>query len=171
MLELMLPGETVLKALKRLGGGKNIQSASQRWKKKKSPESKDTAKEEEEKANKEKLLKLTGLADVLLQHGDHDIYQDTYEKLQFKTKVAEEKESKTKTEVPEGTGAHEEMDIFADSDIFADGDKKSTEADRGVTSEAKSGESKKNEDAGTDRGVTSETKSGESKKNGDAGKL
>ena len=34
MLTILLPGETVLKALKRLGGGK-VQTASERWKKKK----------------------------------------------------------------------------------------------------------------------------------------
>ena len=54
-------GESVAKALKRLGGGKAV-SASQRWKKKKLGEKEDPA----EKENKETMLRLTGIADEIL---------------------------------------------------------------------------------------------------------
>ena len=62
MLELMQPGESVARSLRRLGGGKAGMSASQRWKKKKSGAQEDP----KEKENKEKMLKLTGLADGIL---------------------------------------------------------------------------------------------------------
>ena len=115
MLPLMKPGESVIKALKRLGGSQNSGSASQRWKKKKKGEETDPAKEAEEKVNKEKMLQLTEFADKLLQHGDLEIYQDTYEKLQFKVKLAEEKDQKAKTVVPEGVDDDDALDMFADS--------------------------------------------------------
>ena len=91
MTELVQPGETVLKALRRLGGkqkgGKATSSASSRLKAKKQKlEPKSEAENAEEKA---KFLKLTGLADQLLQGGDFGIYQDTQEKLAHKLKVLE----------------------------------------------------------------------------------
>ena len=122
MLELMKPGESVLKSLKRLGGSQNSGSASQRWKKKKKGEAVDPAKEAEEKENKEKLLKLTGFADKLLQQGDLEIYQDTYEKLQFKVKLATEKDEKDKTVVPEGIDEDDALDMIADSLDKKEGD-------------------------------------------------
>ena len=111
----MKPGESVLKSLKRLGGNQNSGSASQRWKKKKKNEVVDPVKEAEEKLNKENLLKLTEFADKLLQQGDSEIYQDTYEKLQFKVKLAAEKEAKNKTDVPEGIDDDDALDMFAES--------------------------------------------------------
>ena len=64
MVELMQPGESVLKALRRLGGGKggsSKASASQRWKTKKQKTGTETT------VNTEDLNKLTGFADLLLQ--------------------------------------------------------------------------------------------------------
>ena len=76
ILGIILPGETVLKALRRLGGkesgrGKSS-SASARWqtktkKQKVSDESRESSTSE---ADKESLLKLTELADYLLQRGN-----------------------------------------------------------------------------------------------------
>lgn len=92
ILDIVKPGETVLKALKRLGGTTRKQSsASMKWKAKKQ---KITAEEEiakdENGADKDLLLKLTGLADVLLQAGVFSVYQDTYEKMAYKVKKMEE---------------------------------------------------------------------------------
>ena len=96
ILGIILPGETVLKALRRLGGkesgrGKSS-SASARWqtkaKKKKFSDVSSSSSEED----KQRLLKLTELADYLLQRGHFGIYQDAYEKLAHKVKVLEEKQ-------------------------------------------------------------------------------
>lgn len=82
MLELMKPGETVQKAICRLGGSSNSsRSASNRWKKKKDKE--ETSDENADKENYEKLQLLTRLADDIIQSGNMDIYQQTYEKLSF----------------------------------------------------------------------------------------
>lgn len=83
MVALMKPGENVLKALRRLGGNKKPMSSADRWKKKKTA---NQAESEETKKSKVDLLKLTGLADDLLQNGDFQIYEKTCEKLNFEIK-------------------------------------------------------------------------------------
>lgn len=80
--ELLKPGENSLKALRRLGV------------KKSNNKKKQTAEVEDEKVlkeNKENLLKLTELANTLLQAGDMEIYNKTVEKLNFEIKQNEEK--------------------------------------------------------------------------------
>ena len=98
ILEILKPGETVLKGLKRLGGKTQTQSsASRKWaaKRKKMDESAETKEDgkvgnsETTSENKDLLLKLTGLADDLLQAGMFSVYQDTYEKLAYKVKEIE----------------------------------------------------------------------------------
>lgn len=87
MLEILKPKETVLAAIRRLGG-KQL-SASERLKaKKKKADEKNT---QESDKNKEMLLKLTELADGLLNSGEYEIYQATYEKIQHRLKVMKEK--------------------------------------------------------------------------------
>jgi len=88
MLTIMKPGEHVLKTLRRLGGNKKPMSSAERWKKKKQKQKEGGGKEEEEvdaKAAEDaaNLLELTGLADELLQRGDFQVYEKTYEKLKF----------------------------------------------------------------------------------------
>ena len=80
--ELLKPGENCLKALRRLGGKKSNNKKKQ-----------DVEVEDEKvlKENKENLLKLTELADALLQSGDMEIYNKTFEKLNFEIKQNEEK--------------------------------------------------------------------------------
>lgn len=92
MIELMKPGESVQKAIRRLGGNKASWSASNRWKKKKEA-SESTAKNAENEADPEKLLLLTSLADEIVHSGDMDVYQQTYEKMSFyvNSKAAVEK--------------------------------------------------------------------------------
>ena len=98
ILEILKPGETVLKGLKRLGGKtQTSSSASRKWKGKRKRtdedvETKDAveiSKSETMSENKDLLLKLTGLADDLLQAGMFSIYQDSYEKLAYKVKEIE----------------------------------------------------------------------------------
>ncbi|XP_068677889.1 CD2 antigen cytoplasmic tail-binding protein 2-like [Montipora foliosa] len=101
ILEIIKPGETVLKALRRLGGkdsgrGKSS-SASARWqaKAKKQKVSEESGEISTKEGDKESLLKLTELADFLLQKGNFGIYQDTHEKLTYKVKTMEEKQKET----------------------------------------------------------------------------
>jgi CD2 antigen cytoplasmic tail-binding protein 2 len=98
ILEILKPGETVLKGLKRLGGKTQTQSsASRKWKAKRtkldeSAEMEDSVEKgggETTSENKDLLLKLTGLADDLLQAGVFSVYQDTYEKLAYRVKEIE----------------------------------------------------------------------------------
>ena len=98
ILEILKPGETVLKGLKRLGGKTQTQSsASRKWapKRKKVDESSENKESveigssETTTENKDLLLKLTGLADDLLQAGVFSVYQDTYEKLAYQIKEIE----------------------------------------------------------------------------------
>ena len=98
ILEILKPGETVLKGLKRLGGKTPTQSsASRKWKvKRQKVETKDvdeTGSSENTSGNKELLLKLTGLADDLLQAGMFSIYQDSYEKLTYRVKNIEKEKA------------------------------------------------------------------------------
>ena len=121
MLKLMQPGETVLKALKRLGGnktGKSSASASQRWKAKRAKL--DSGNDSEEDPVKKKAFTdLTELADKLLQHGCFEVYQDTYEKLNFKIGAAEKKLETEKTGQSSSQARAEPLDMFADEDDAA----------------------------------------------------
>ena len=95
------PGETILKAIKRLGQSSSSSgtktstvglSASQRWLKKKNQDtnngqqasSSSSLSVEEMNALKESLDKLTGLANYFIDRGFYDIYDETYEKIQRK---------------------------------------------------------------------------------------
>merc|ERR1711913_177423 len=110
ILQLMNEKESVAKSLRRLGGGKKAMSASQRWKKKKEEEN------PEEKENKEKMLRLTGLADeILTRSGNMEIYEETFESISFKVKQAEEKRFGAKTSIPEDADDDDALDMFADS--------------------------------------------------------
>ena len=71
-----ISGESVLKAIKRLGGGGKTTSASQRWaakRKNKKTEEKKEDKDTEE--NKAAMLKLTELSNVILISYSTEIYE------------------------------------------------------------------------------------------------
>ena len=59
---MLKPKESVAKALRRLGGNKKPLSSAERWKRKKAGYVEDPA----EKAAKESMLALTGLADTII---------------------------------------------------------------------------------------------------------
>lgn len=85
ILEIIKPGESILKALKRLGGKKTL-TASERWKKKK--ETGETNSQND--AEKEKISELTELAaEILSKTGNMDIYQETFEGIRFKVQQVE----------------------------------------------------------------------------------
>jgi len=121
MVELMRPGESVAKSLRRLGGGQKAVSQSQRWKKKKAGAVEDP----KEKENKEQMLKLTGIADeILTRSGNMEIYEMTYEGILFKIKAEEEKKVGKKATVPDNVDDDDALDMFAEN---LDGDKKKEE--------------------------------------------
>lgn len=82
-----------------------------RWKAKKQ---KKEETEEDRKAAKDKedFLTLTGLADKLLQNGNMDVYEMTYEKLTYELKKFEN--GKERLSIPEGTNDDDALDMFAE---------------------------------------------------------
>lgn len=102
VIELLQPGETVATALRRLGG------LGGRKKGKLREEEKST---EETKGDKEKLDRLTALADRLVGSGMFEIYQQTYEKLVYMLKSMTSKRPAVGGEKEE---EGDELDMFAD---------------------------------------------------------
>ncbi|KAG1968086.1 CD2 antigen cytoplasmic tail-binding protein [Pimephales promelas] len=103
IIQLLLPGETVAAALRRLGG-----LGGQKKK------GKLRGGEEEKTLNRDadKLDKLTALADRLVGIGEFEIYQQTYEKLAYKLKgLTQGKAAKTLEDKKE---EEDELDMFAD---------------------------------------------------------
>ncbi|XP_071387208.1 CD2 antigen cytoplasmic tail-binding protein 2 [Centroberyx affinis] len=107
VVELLLPGETVAKGLRRLGG------LGGRKKSKLREESECT---EETKRDAEKLDRLTALADRLVVCGMFEIYQQTYEKLAYVLKGMSQKQA-AKRQKPSGGDDDEEEDEL---DMFGD---------------------------------------------------
>lgn len=89
IVAILKPKETILAALRRLGG--KPLSASERLKAKKKKGNDDVDQKQNEE-NRTFLLKLTELADGLLHSGEYEIYQATYEKLQHRLKTLAEKD-------------------------------------------------------------------------------
>lgn len=108
ILEYLEMGETVSKALCRLGKGKKRMTTAERWKKKKELAAKqesaktdgNSEKEGDSKKmdapkvpldsdeNSEKIVKLTELANELLTRtGNMDIYQESYDSIKKKVKI------------------------------------------------------------------------------------
>ncbi|CAH8851221.1 unnamed protein product [Trichobilharzia szidati] len=76
LLSYLQPSETVLRSIKRMGACSDVKksaSASERWLQKKKP------KTDNRNGNPEGLIRVTELADQLVQAGDFDVYQKTYE--------------------------------------------------------------------------------------------
>uniref|UniRef100_A0A673MAZ0 CD2 antigen cytoplasmic tail-binding protein 2-like n=1 Tax=Sinocyclocheilus rhinocerous TaxID=307959 RepID=A0A673MAZ0_9TELE len=102
VIELMLPGETVAAALRRLGGLGGH---------KKKGRLREGEEEKKETSNRDadKLDKLTALADRLVGIGEFEIYQQTYEKLAYKLKgLTRGKAAKTLEE------EKDDLDMFAE---------------------------------------------------------
>ncbi|KAK8736789.1 hypothetical protein OTU49_004646 [Cherax quadricarinatus] len=99
ILEFLKQGETVAKALKRLGGNKKMSSA-QRWKLKKT----GNLGNENGDNNMSDFLKLTELSNKIIETGNMDVYQETFEMINLKVE-------RSKAPAPKPS-----MDIFADED-------------------------------------------------------
>ncbi|XP_076161558.1 CD2 antigen cytoplasmic tail-binding protein 2 homolog holn1 [Ptiloglossa arizonensis] len=101
ILEYLRPGETVSKALCRLGKGKKILTTAERWKRKKEK------KEVDNDENSISITKLTELANELLTRtGNMDIYQESYDQIKKKVEKGEKHAHPSKQEA--------ELDMYAD---------------------------------------------------------
>lgn len=112
-IKLMREGETVAKAIKRLGGGKK---QLPKWRQKKVKET------PEEAQNRELMMKLTGYADsILSRSGNMEIYEETFEKIAYKIKqmepaaAAKAATGAATVVVPEGVDDDDALDMFADN--------------------------------------------------------
>lgn len=105
VVELLLPGETVTAALRRLGG------LGGRKKGKLRQESEPT---EETKRDAEKLDRLTALADRLVGSGMFEIYQQTYEKLAYLMKSMNDKGPAVRQKTGDDDEEDDALDMFAD---------------------------------------------------------
>lgn len=112
LLQILKPGETVTKALRRLGGKGSTLSASQRLKMKKQKLQQKDLPSEDDKKNMEQL---TELADKLISNGNMDTYELTYEKLNFLVNKAADIEDKSRTVIPEGMDDDDALDMFAEN--------------------------------------------------------
>lgn len=122
VVELLLPGETVAAALRRLGG------LGGRKKGKLRQEGEST---EEAKRDTEKLERLTALADRLVGSGMYEIYQQTQEKLAYMMKSMTDK----KPALRQSRGSdddEDELDMFADKFDDRHGGRSDEEDKRGT---------------------------------------
>uniref|UniRef100_A0A2P2HXS2 CD2 antigen cytoplasmic tail-binding protein 2 homolog n=2 Tax=Hirondellea gigas TaxID=1518452 RepID=A0A2P2HXS2_9CRUS len=89
IIELIHPGETVTKGLKRFGGGRRLTSA-QKWKMKKQSKGarEQTVKSAEDVENMDCMLRLTELASKIVEAGNMDVYEETYEMIKVKLQPA-----------------------------------------------------------------------------------
>jgi hypothetical protein len=101
---LLKPGETVIRAIKRFGNSSKLSqsnskaglSASQRWGKKKVQVDKtDNVDSEQIKKDAESLEKLTGYANYFIDQGFYDIYEETFESLNYKMSSIQTKKNST----------------------------------------------------------------------------
>lgn len=128
ILELLKPGDTVAKAIRRLSGVGNGQQKVVLQKQRKIAQKlkknqKLSEDEEQFQKNRADMTKLTGLADTILSRsGNMEIYEETYEKIAYRLKEAEEKNRLATTDIPEGVEDDDALDMFADT--FDDGAKK-----------------------------------------------
>uniref|UniRef100_A0A0B7A3V9 GYF domain-containing protein n=1 Tax=Arion vulgaris TaxID=1028688 RepID=A0A0B7A3V9_9EUPU len=120
ILSILLDGETVAKAIRRLAKNKaKIPTASQKWRNKKQKTSGQATEENEEAVNKaiadqKVMLRLTELCDRLVQQGLIDIYETPYERMAFTLKHLTEKDQKSRLTIAESMKDDEALDMFAD---------------------------------------------------------
>lgn len=129
MIGLMLPGETVANALRRLGGLKK--EGTRQWRKKKGgeEEEEDGKKKKSEGGDKALLERLTGLADRLVACGEYEIYQHTFEKLGHQIRIMEKEGG--------GGGGDDDDDDDEDDDLDAFAEKIDESKNGGKEKESK----------------------------------
>ncbi|KAF5397688.1 CD2 antigen cytoplasmic tail-binding protein 2 [Paragonimus heterotremus] len=95
LISLMKPKETVLRSIKRMGAHSNTAnsaSASQRWLKKKQHNTSAVS------GDPEGLIRATEMADRLLQAGEFDVYQMTFEAIETMLRKANDAEPEDELE-------------------------------------------------------------------------
>lgn len=114
MVDLVLPGETVARAIQRLGdkGGPKSSGRQRRtWSRLKAEEAEPAEESEPQKPGsperKEQLERLSGLADQMVARGVYEIYQETREKLALRLRALEHPSAAP-------TAAEPELDMFAE---------------------------------------------------------
>ena len=116
MMELLLSQETVAQALCRLGKKKGkVTSTAQSWKCKrlKSNEPVDESEREKMEEDRKCMLRLTEIADSLVQEGMMDIYEASREKVAFLLSQSEKVADVFK--VPENVSEDDALDMFAEN--------------------------------------------------------
>ncbi|KAK7087176.1 CD2 antigen cytoplasmic tail-binding protein 2 homolog [Littorina saxatilis] len=116
MMELLQPQETVAKALRRLGKSKGKPlTTAQRWKAKRQKTESGAAsggpEAEKVEQDKQTMLRLTEMADSLVQEGMMEIYEATREKVAVMLKQEEGK----KFAIPDDVDEDDALDMFADN--------------------------------------------------------
>ncbi|XP_046745302.1 CD2 antigen cytoplasmic tail-binding protein 2 homolog [Diprion similis] len=102
ILEYLRPGETVSKALRRLGKGNKRMTTAERWKKKKEAQAGVETNE-----NADKITQLTEFANELLTRtGNMDIYEESYEQIKKKIEMSGKQSHPSKQEA--------ELDMYSD---------------------------------------------------------
>ncbi|CAH1254131.1 CD2BP2 [Branchiostoma lanceolatum] len=144
-LQYMKPGETVAKALRRLGGGKKV-SSNRKWqtKKAKVDDSKEGEKKEGEEEGEKKepteedkaktdMLRLTECADYFVQRGNYEFYQSTYERINYQLK------GPTMPGMASGSSKNDDdiLDMFGES----------LDKEKGDSAKAKNGDTNNSESA------------------------
>lgn len=105
LIEMLLPGETVARALRRVGGLGGRKKGKLRQ---------ESESNEETKRDAEKLDRLTALADRLVASGMFGIYQQTYEKLAYLLKNKSSKQPAAGQKKSGDDEEEDELDMFGD---------------------------------------------------------
>ncbi|KAF7238889.1 CD2 antigen cytoplasmic tail-binding protein 2 [Varanus komodoensis] len=114
MVDLVLPGETVARAIQRLGdkgGPKGSGRQRKPWSRLKAEDAEPPEEGDSQKPGsperKERLERLSGLADQMVARGVYEIYQETREKLALRLRALEQPPAAPSTAEPE-------LDMFAE---------------------------------------------------------
>uniref|UniRef100_A0A8D0H2X1 CD2 antigen cytoplasmic tail-binding protein 2 n=1 Tax=Sphenodon punctatus TaxID=8508 RepID=A0A8D0H2X1_SPHPU len=110
MVELLQPGETVARAIQRLGdkGGRNRSRVWSRAKAGEQEEGDAAARTSGSPERKELLERLSGLADQMVARGNYEIYQETRERLTVRLRALDHAPPTA------GSSAEPEIDMFAE---------------------------------------------------------
>lgn len=118
ILTIVKEGETIGKAIRRLGKNRSkIPSASQKWKnknKKLKISEADSVAVEEAVQEQKQMLRLTELTDQLVQQGLVEVYESPYERITHSLKQLKDKHKSSKITIAEGIDDEDALDMFAD---------------------------------------------------------
>uniref|UniRef100_V9L3Y8 CD2 antigen cytoplasmic tail-binding protein 2 n=1 Tax=Callorhinchus milii TaxID=7868 RepID=V9L3Y8_CALMI len=132
---VLQPGETVAKAIRRLGGGKGVRGERRWGGKRKRRESGETGEDGGEDGGRQtELERLTELADQMVGWGHYEIYQESYEALSYRLRKGEGQRGSSSPPAPAPAPA-DTLDMFATE---VDEEKLREKSEGGVTQEESS---------------------------------